>query len=190
VIRWPHVVVTDRSTDTIDVSSVPAGCVPRRLLTARGLGVLVCERGDVIDIHAMDATRGWRWEASFPSWARDLERLGIAADGTLVLTTACQAPPPCTGVVRRPWPVVRPGAWWIASYDGAVGYRADTRGRALAAVSQPLDDDRVTVRLWRLRAGHPAQLVVTSVVPAPLASVQVSAGVVSFNGAAGVTIPR
>ncbi len=181
-IRTPHVVVWDQRDATARVTRLPEGCVPVRLLAARGLGVLLCRGPGEVHVYTIDRAGHCRPEASFPAWAADLSRLSIADDGTILVTTACTSAADCRAVVRNPLPAGAPAAWWTAAHRGAVGYRVVAGGQAVAIEAEAKGDAEVSVALWRLERERPPALAAHAVVPAPLESVVVRDGPLLVNG--------
>jgi hypothetical protein len=96
--------------------TIPKGCLPDQLISAGGIGVLVCKGEQKLSLHTLDKAGVFHSEGDVP--LHYVRHLSIADDGTIMITEGC-AKAPCTRVaVRMPRPLGDASAWRMVSHAG------------------------------------------------------------------------
>ncbi len=128
--RWPHVWMTQAKAP-IDL---PAGCAPIRILTAGGIGVLLCENdAKTHSVYTIAKDGVFHAEGTVAALATDA--ITIASDGTLLIHPVCneKAVGPTAmcpaALVRNPVALGTANAW--RSVGPAFAYRVLPGGAAL-----------------------------------------------------------
>jgi hypothetical protein len=93
--------------------ALPKGCMPEQLLTAGGIGVLLCKGEKKLALHMLDKAGVFHPEGEVAmSYVRDIR---IAEDGTIMLEPPCSRAPCSPVAVRMPRPLGDASAWRIVS---------------------------------------------------------------------------
>jgi len=133
--RAPTLVAVDGHAGAVTLAAAPDGCTPRRLVSIRGAGLLICEQGaDQISLYTVSRAGTTYREATFGWPARSVGTITSGDDGTTVVT--CDRLP-CAGqaLVRSPHPLGDQKAWRKIAVAQAVTYRPLLLGAALAITS-------------------------------------------------------
>lgn len=132
--RLPGVALIDREADTVSVGALPPGCTPQKLLTAGGVGVLVCEplaAPEEAPIFLADVSGRWQSEGTLRLGGRRVDALRLAPDGTLLLRAGWSDPETRRAFVRRPLALGDPRAFREVDVRGAAEVRVDVGGGLL-----------------------------------------------------------
>lgn len=177
-IRQPHAAVFDQTSAT--VLALPDGCDPARIVSARGLGLLLCHAAGGVTVFAIDRQHRWEREEVMAETSPRALQLSIADDGTIALSRACKAEDRCRAWVRRPLAVGAKNAWSTIEHAGFVGFRALGRGRVMG-IEVASRGDLVDVTLSSVDEGGLTPLGSTTA-EAPLLDVEAHGDAVYVNG--------
>ncbi len=134
--RRPHAAVLDRDANRLRIAALPRDCEPVRMLSAGGVGMLLCASADGARIEMLDGSGGWQREAALDGVDPHATTLEMARDGTMLVRSNWLDFAKRVAWVRRPVALGRADAW----------RRIDTK-----------DSDRAPWRArWR-RAWHQAR---------------------------------
>ncbi len=133
--RLPHVAILDDSTGKRRVAELPAGCRPMSIVSAAGLGILICSTSGGVKLYSADSSGSFRDEGTLSDSTMTTWPFSVGTDGTLLFHEACAEKKPCRALVRRPVSPGESGAWRELKLGGAAGYRVLSRGRALGVLA-------------------------------------------------------
>jgi hypothetical protein len=133
------------------VVDLPSGCDPAEILSAGGIGVLLCRAGSGSALFTLDARGDFHDEGTLPLAADALYEASVARDGTMVLHAHCVAGAEgashrCEAAVRRPLELGTAGAWRAHHDADALAYRPLEGGRILA-IAAPAPRERADFTL-------------------------------------------
>jgi hypothetical protein len=175
--RLPGVALIDREADSVQVGALPPGCTPLKLLTAGGVGVLVCAplaAPEEALLFLADVSGRWQSEGALRLAGRSVDALSLAPDGTLLLRAGWGDVATRRAFVRRPLALGEPRAWREVDVAGAAEVRVDVGGGLLLVlpggapvpsfVALALDTPAAPRRTLVERANLPGALVDVAVV--------------------------
>lgn len=151
-------------------------------MSVRGLGVLLCRRGDSLSIYTRDRDHDWTFETLLPR-TDPLPAASVTDDGTLILTYRCGAGVACGAAVRAPKASGVGGAWWLATHRSAIGYRPWKNGGALALViPERKGDGALELEVWLLDRDRAPRLARTVAITGPPQTATTQEGELQLDG--------
>ncbi|MFN7144119.1 MAG: hypothetical protein ACK4YP_10105 [Myxococcota bacterium] len=154
--RPPSAVVLDREAGSARMIPLPPGCRPEHLLTAGGVGVLLCTEGaQRAAVHLADGSGTWSHEGSLSLDAGDMTSLVMAPDGTLLLRASWGRGPARRAFVRSPRPLGDPSGWRRVDLGEAFEVRVDVGGALLLFATSDAVPLPSWFTLWRDAPGEP-----------------------------------
>lgn len=139
LIRPPTFAIIDQMDGTVTTAPSPAGCRrPVHVLSAGGVGVLLCQERDGSSIFTKRAGSAWQPEGTLPIKPELLTHLSMAGDGTLLLEPGSSMggmrmlP---NAFVRSPKPLGQASAWRPLQSADAVAFRVLAGGAVLVAAA-------------------------------------------------------
>lgn len=151
VERVPHLVLWDRSTDSMEMDVMPEGCTPERILNTRGLHVLLCRAGEETNLWTRSATTRWAQEAILDRPAHTIAQISSSEDGTIVLHGAC-TPDACEpSYIRQPRASGIQELWAAIEVPQSLTVLPLNAGHAIVASLR--GDDTTSISLWFVEQG-------------------------------------
>jgi hypothetical protein len=129
--RTPRVAILDREEGTMRAAAPPPGCRPERLLSAGGVGVVLCAAAGGASVYVADRSGAWQPEGALRLVAHEGTSLSAAPDGTLLLRVAWDDATSRRAFVRSPRPLGDAGAWRAVDLAGAFELRVDVGGAVI-----------------------------------------------------------
>jgi hypothetical protein len=126
--RPPRVAILDRGEGTMRASAPPPGCRPERLVSAGGVGVLLCATSSGAAVYIADGSGAWQAEGTLPFRASEGTALSAAPDGTLLLRVAWEGATARRAFVRSPRALGDRSAWRSVDLGDAFELRVDVGG--------------------------------------------------------------
>ena len=157
----------------------PAGCLPRRVFNAQGMGVLLCEQATAKErtvVYTRAPNGPWTRAHTFEGRAEGIADASTAQDGTLLLRGRCDDAGACQDShVRRP--LAPPKESWYTVAGVAMATPA-TGGRLLMGQVVPTHPEVLTLSITDGRRLRPLPQI--KAIDTPVQDIRLSQGVVQL----------
>ena len=193
LLRLPRAVTLSRLNGEWHIRELPFSCVPTRLFSAAGLGVLLCDGAHGVSIYSVDRTGPWHFEGVAPLPRARSAQLSMSSDGTLLLQAGCTGGERCFAMVRAPVPSGAPDAWWRADDEMASAYTPLDGDGVLVIASRRIRSDEhasTWIGMWTKSRGGRSQPLLWMVADVSPPSVSLVDGDIYVNGVRVARVPR
>lgn len=129
--RRPHAGVIDRDENRLRIAALPRDCDPVRMLSAGGVGMLLCKSSDGVRVEMLDRSGTWYREADLAGVDARRTTLEMARDGTVLLRSRWVDFDKRAAWVRRPVALGRADAWRRIDMSDLLELRAVPDGGVL-----------------------------------------------------------